>query len=430
MKARSFYPDQKSTTLYAMAGDDLSLYFDLDNLTPKQLADHISNIELTGLLQVANQYMGKPIDHVAMYEEFSREPWAEVLDFYRLCFQQMGITQVDKKNLQFHPHERFYESLSKTKPNIDLITLYLLSGSNKVLHKNEKALDISRAINSKMVFAKNAVKSGIPTPETIIFPKKEIDSKPVAEFLKHHKEVMLKIMGLGGARNVISITSLEEAKNYLEEYDGNMEVLFQRKVSTDTFTEMTVDLMISEKEIRIANVRKILFAEGLWVGNLIGSSVEITDEHKEILLKVGQYAQEMGHVSQEGLNCGIDFFISADEILVTEINARWTGGLFPAEMQKRLNLGKKDVIAFFDTVSVESLPLYKKFLSKHLFPNFDAGFSNVPIGFSPFPITINSREQIFIWHMIVGDLDAFKAAKSKALPDFDMPTADVLSINL
>tara|TARA_A100001037_G_scaffold290407_1_gene303195 strand:+ start:40 stop:1332 length:1293 start_codon:yes stop_codon:yes gene_type:complete len=430
MKAHSFFPDQTKSTLYAMAGDDCSLYFDLDKLTPKQLIDHTSNIELTGLLQVANLFMGKSYDHVAMFEQFNEKPWSNMLDFYYESFENMGIQPVNKNNMQFHPHDHFYESVIKKNSDKDFITLYLLSGSNEVIHNNKTALDISKAINSKMVFAEKAPHVGIPTPETLVFPKHQINSIQTEHFLKKHKDVMLKIMGLAGARNVTSIKSIEEARVYLAEYDENMEVIFQEKIPTEKFTEMTVDLRISDEEIRIANVRKILFAEGLWVGNLIGSSVELTKEQEEILLQVGKYAREMGYTSPEGLNCGIDYFVNKSETLITEINARWTGGLFPAEMMKRLNLGKRDVVAFFDTISIDSIQKYQEFMSEHLYPKSTAGFSNVPIGFSPFLVEIGEKNHFFIWHMIEGDLNAFQIAKREALDQHDMPTADLLSLDL
>ena len=59
---------------------------------------------------------------------------------------------------------------------------------------------------------------------------------------------------------------------------------------------MTVDLCIDHEEIKIANTRKILFADGLWVGNLISESVEISPEHQEILINVGKYARHHGYV--------------------------------------------------------------------------------------------------------------------------------------
>ena len=75
MTTHSFFPNQSRSVLFAMAGDDCSLYFDLDALTPKQQADHVSNVELTAMLQVAHLYIGNPTDHVAMFDEFQCSPW-------------------------------------------------------------------------------------------------------------------------------------------------------------------------------------------------------------------------------------------------------------------------------------------------------------------------------------------------------------------
>ena len=44
-------------------------------------------------------------------------------------------------------------------------------------------------------------------------------------------------------------------------------------------------------------------------------------------MQVGAYARDHGHVAEEGINCGIDYFVSGDEVIVTEINARWTGAI-------------------------------------------------------------------------------------------------------
>ena len=428
MTGHSYFPNQTATVLYAMAGDDCSLYFDIENLTPKQQADHTSNIDLTGMLQVANLYMGKPQDHAAMFDQFLTPPWSDLLNFYQRAFDEMGTQPITPSHRHFYPRDTFYSGVADNHPNVDLTTLYLVSGSNAPLHRSSAALEVSRAVNSKMVLARNAAEAGIPVPETLVCTKADLQSDRVAAFLAKHGEVMLKIMGLAGSRNVTSITNVQAGVDYIREYQADMEVVLQRKLAPDEFTEMTVDLVISNDEITVANVRRILFADGLWVGNLIGSSVLLTPAQEAVLLRVGEYVRNLGYVDANGLNCGIDYFVSDSEVLVTEINARWTGGLFPAEMTKRLELGNANVVAFFDTICKESLTQYQAFVSDNLYPQPEAAFANVPIGFSPYPITLEGQEMVFIWHMVVGDLDAFKEAKARALGKQDMRTADQLSL--
>ena len=147
----------------------------------------------------------------------------------------------------------------------------------------------------------------------------------------------------------------EECQTIVAEYKNEMMVLLQQKLDPHFYTEMTVDLMVSESDIRIANTRKILFAEGLWVGNLIGDSVQLTPAQESALINVGEYARHHGYSSDIGSNCGIDFFVGDDDsVIVTEINARWTGGLFPAEALKQLNNQNRDAVAFFDLVEKEA----------------------------------------------------------------------------
>jgi hypothetical protein len=221
--------------------------------------------------------------------------------------------------------------------------------------------------------------------------KRDLDSVEVSGFFDaHDNQVMVKLKGLAGARNVTSVAGLTECRDYVAEYPDDMEIVLQRKLDADEFTEMTVDLIVRDDGIEIANVRRILFPEGF--------------------------------------NCGIDYFVSADELLVTEINARWTGGLFPAEMIKRLNLGAQGTIAFFDMVSRDGFPRYRTFSEHTLYRGRDETFASLPLGFSPFAMPVEGREMHPVWQMVVGDIEAFKAAKREALAPGDLPTADRISL--
>ena len=206
-----------------------------------------------------------------------------------------------------------------------------------------------------------------------------------------------------------------------------MAVLLQERLDLDSYTEMTVDLIVKPDEIRIANVRKILFAGGLWVGNLIGESVSLADEHRALLLKVGDYARRHGYVTEEGSNCGVDFFIGQDgSIVVTEINARWTGGLFPAEILRQVGVAGRDAVAFFDIVPVARREEYLDFLDSRLINECDGSYAMVPIGFGCFPVSIDGAECFYTWQIVVGDLDAFKSSKRESLGPDVMPTADII----
>ena len=433
MKAGSFFPSLKYSSLFAMAGDDCSLFFDLENLTEKQKADHIANVELTAMLQIALACIGGPNDHLAVYDAYKRPEWKKILKKYHNFFERLVDQAIPLENFSYHPKFNFYESVSKylneNKNIADVVNFYMTSGSNSVIHNNEELLEINRNVNSKKHFAENAPSYGIPTPDTLIINKLELDNHNVFDFfLKHDNKIMIKLLGLAGARNVASICSVEEAQNYVAEYDNSMIILLQEKLNLDNFTEMTVDLCISHEEIKIANTRKILFAEGLWVGNLISESVKVSPEHQNILIKVGEYARHHGYVSPEGCNCGIDFFIGKnEEIFITEINARWTGGLFPAEILSKIN-NKRDAIPFFDVVPIEKKELYIDFLDKYLVGEFDGDFAMLPIGFGCFPVPIEGCDHFYTWQTVIGDLNAFKQTKNNELGEDIMPTSNLIKI--
>lgn len=442
MKAGSFFPGAHYSSLYAMAGDDCSLFFDLNDLTEKQQADHLSNIELTAMLQVALACIGHANDHLALYEEYQAPGWQKTLHRYHDFFSRMTNEVIPMEHFSYHPKHTYYQSVAKyTLDNpalTDVVNLYMSSGSNKLIHQSDELLEINRNVNSKKHFAENAPAFGIQVPDTLITTKAELHSKPVRDFFsKHQNRIILKLLGLAGSRNVTPVGGIPAAEAYIAEYADDMVVLLQERLSLEDYTEMTVDLVVSTDDIRIANTRKILFADGLWVGNLIGNSVSLTDEQTKALLHVGEYARHHGYVTDEGSNCGIDFFIGKDgSLIVTEINARWTGGLFAAQILSQIDAKgvdakdrdakDRDAVPFFDRVLIEERQAYVDFIEHHLVGEYDGEFAMVPIGFGCFPVPIEGQDYFYSWQMVIGDFNAFKQAKNKALAPGVMMTADII----
>ncbi len=174
----------------------------------------------------------------------------------------------------------------------------------------------------------------------------------------------------------------------------------------------------------------VSFAAVTRVGNLIGDSVTLRPEDEEMLLRVGEYARAHGYSAAEGLNLGIDYFVSDEDIVVTEINARWTGGLFPAQVISEVGLKGQDCVAFIDQVPVDRLADYRNFTSTFLKGQSPASFQSVPFGFGPFPVTVEGRDHIFVWQIVEGDFEAFKAAKNDTLGTDVLATADRISLVL
>ncbi len=429
MKIGSFFPNQSSPVFFALSADDLELHFLREKLTPKQLVDDAENKNLMCTLQVASLYMGKPEDNTSFYEEFKKNSWNKVLFRYHNFFTNMGINPISLENVFYYSMDSYYDTVEQDRGDIELVAIHLVSGSNLMLHQDSQSLSMSQTVNSKMYLARTASENDILVPETMVCKKGDLNNPEVKEFLKNYgPEVMLKVMGLSGARNVTSVNSIEAAREYLSEYSEDLELVLQKKLDHSEWTEMTVDLIVSDSTIEIANTRKILFSNGLWVGNYLNANLELDKSQKEELIKVGEYARKLGYSCPEGLNCGIDFFINGSDILITEINARYTGGLFPAEMLKRIGMDKstEGAVAFFDMVSVLNLEEYLNFVDRHLFGNSKHDFSIAPMGFSPYVIDIDGESKVNVWQVVVGDFEEFKEVKKHELKPSEMQACEMI----
>ena len=234
---------------------------------------------------------------------------------------------------------------------------------------------------------------------------------------------MVKLLGLAGARNVFQAASVQDCKDQIAEFPAQSPVLLQEILDTGRWREMTVDLTITPESVVISNVRQILFAGGKWVGNFISPELPLTPAHQATLERVGAYARDQGHVAAEGVNCGVDYFIDGDDVTVTEINARWTGGLFPAEFLRRLATAQP-AVAFFDVIPCDAMAALQQFQRQHLYqPGSPRDFAYVPMGFTPFRMPVADVDCFFVWQVVVGDFGQFVAACDGAMPEGCFATA-------
>lgn len=432
-KFGAFVPGQDAVTDFVMYADDCLLHFTEPQWTDKQREDHEANVVLTAMLQVALLFMGRSKDYAALHDTFLEPRWQDALQRYHRAFGQLFGDVIALEHLHYHPRDGFYESVAQSRPPVELLSLYMVSGSNLALHDDPEAWALSQRVNSKMHFAATAPAAGLPVPETLVLTKAALASPAAAAFFAAHKPpIMVKIQGLAGARNVTAVSGLEAAQAFVADFDDELQVLLQERLDPAEFTEMTVDLTVSDSEIDITNVRQILFAQGLWVGNYISDRLQLTAQQRNACLAVGRYVRELGYSSPEGFNCGIDFFVpkdpTRDDLVVIEINARWTGGLFPAHLLERLGVRDQHSIAFIDVVSASSFEDYLQFVEAHLqAPTAAVAFQLLPMGFSPFPQVIDGDEKLYVWQVVTGDFEAFKVAKRQQLGDGQLPTADLIS---
>ena len=434
MYAAPFIPGQTMSTIFVVTSDDASLHFDPDNLTERQKRDEAESQSMVGFLQMAQMGLGTPANHIMLYEQFGEAPWPEVLERYAAFFTRMGATPIPAEHCHLHPVKGYYDSIAAALPDTDSITLYMTTGANSVLHKDPQAYAISQNVNSKFHFAENAPGFGIPVPDTLVTTKGQLYGPDVAVFMaRHENDIMVKTLGMGGSRNVIRAGSLAEVVDYVTEFNDDWQVLLQQRLDPDDFTEMTADLTIRDNDVSISNVRKILFSDGVWVGNYISPNVEVPAAHEQHLLRVGDYVRRQGYSAPEGLICGVDYFIRNDtaDFIATEINCRWTGGLFATEMLRQIGATQESCIAFIDLVIGDKFEDYLHFIDQHLWDKErqDAPFHIIPLGVSPARQMIDGKEHFYTWQMIAGDFEAFKHTRRDELGDGVLMLAEAIDIS-
>jgi len=423
MKAGAYAPNRPDVTLYVMSGDDIPMYFDMDSLTPKQQADHQVNVDLLGHQQVSLMAISKPQDYVAVYEDFKQPPYAALLARFHALQSSLGLAMVPLDHLVYAAKENFYEAVAANLPPVEMVNLLMVSPSNQALHADQEGIERNLKLNSKFHFAENAASFGIPTPETLITSQPLTgNAQAEAFFAKHRGQVMLKMTGFAGGRNVTSISDSSAGDRYLEDYDDALPVILQQKIPLNRFEEWTIDLHITDREISVDNVRRIMLADGLWIGNLHPTDYPLTAEQEAILINVGKYARSFGFGSADGNNFGIDFFIGPDgEIVVTEVNPRWTAGLFSSELLDRLHVSTA-AVAYYDLVAKDRSLEYLDYVESRLPGRSSGSFEIIPLGFMPFDV--DGQAFVSVWSIVIGGFAAFRAEAKQRFGPGSFPNAD------
>lgn len=433
MKADAYSPSLRVAAMHAMSSDDVPLYFDMDKLTKKQKQDHMEMCMLIGMLQICLIAISKPEDYVGVYEAIERQPFKEILERYYGMMLKAGFEVVPRDHLITASVDRFYEELADKLPAVEAINFLMVSRSNEVIHGDSAAIDRNIKLNSKFHFAENAPGYGIPIPETLcVSPPLNGNAEVDSLFARHGNQIMLKMPGTPGGRNVMAVSTVADADEALKEhYSGLADVVLQQRLDLGMYEEWTVDLLVTDRSITIDNCRHILLADGIWVGNHIPPENPLTDAQKAVLLNVGEYARSFGLGSPEGNNLGIDFFIGKDgDIIVTEINPRWTAGLFPSEILKRLGRTDRHAIAYFDRLTMDSYSQYLDYVEQRLPSAEERSFDVMPIGFSPFDLEVDGQQILNVWLVVRGDFAAFRDEVKGLFGPGNFPAADLIPVEL
>ena len=431
MKFGSFSPGLKPPTLHALRADDIPMYFDMDNLTAKQADDFKESNVIGAMLQTCLMGISKPEDYIAVFEEVMHPPFDDVAKRYNAIMQKVGLPVVPLDHLIATPIETFYEHVADNLPDVEIVDFMMVSPSNQILHGSKEAVDVIFKLNSKFHFARNAPSFGIPVPESLaVAPPLANQANVESLFSRHNNRIMMKVDGMPGGRNVTPVSTVAEADEILAEvYPSSTEVVLQQRLDLQEYEEWTVDLLVTDGEITVDNTRQILLSDGNWVGNHIPPVSSLTSEQEALLINVGKYAQSFGFGTAEGSNMGIDYFIGKDgSIIVTEINPRWTAGLLPSEVLKRVGTTDQHTIAYFDMIKLDDYEQYLSYVEQHLPGTRDESFDVIPIGFSPFPLDMEGTDMCYVWLVVRGDFVAYREDVQSQFTEGNFPVSAQIPI--
>ncbi|MEO2182269.1 MAG: hypothetical protein ABGY43_08190 [bacterium] len=432
MRFGSFSPGLSAPTLHALRADDIPMYFDMDNLTPKQAEDFAESNIIGAMLQTCMMGISKPEDYIAVFAAVTQPPFDEVVKRYNTMMQKAGLSVVPLDHLIPTPVETFYEHVADNLPEVDVVDFMMVSPQNQILHGSSAAVDVIYKLNSKYHFAQNAPTFGIPVPESLaVTPPLANQGDIEGLFSRHKNQIMMKLDGMPGGRNVIPVSSVAEADNILTEvYPTATEVVLQQRLNLLAFEEWTVDLLVTDDAITVDNTRHILLSEGNWVGNHIPPVSPLTSEQEALLINVGKYAQSFGFGTPEGSNLGIDYFIGKDgSIVVTEINPRWTAGLLPSEVLKRVGSTGQHTIAYFDMIKQDDYEQFFEYVEQRLPGARSGSFDVMPIGFSPYPIDMEGTEMCYVWIVVRGDFVAYRDELQTQFGQGSFPVATQIPVD-
>ena len=112
----------------------------------------------------------------------------------------------------------------------------------------------------------------------------------------------------------------------------------------------------------------------------------------------------------EGLRANPD-----NEIIVTEINPRWTAGLFPTEALRRVDRRGQDAVAHFELIDINQYAGFLDFIAENLPGQSRHDWSIMHLGFSPFNMEVDGVTCVYCWLIILGSFAAYREAAQTLL---------------
>lgn len=399
--------DSKDRILYALDAEESSMIKPESELSEKEKeidTEYVMNNTTWALSMYA---WSKPGDCFMLDDEYKKYP--HIIGWLQKIYNRLGFKLT--QNIVYAPPKKFAEQAVKIAEleNYDVIASICFSFNSKDIYRTESYIEPNVKVNSKTSLFEFAEKFGFSVPKTV---NTTIDSLNtiLSKFNFPDKSIFLKFNGLGGGNSVKQIKTEDELNTIINSVSGSTEVMIQEKIGDEYLETISVGLSYPDKIVWWPTRVKMI-SETNWYGNIFLPDLNLNDTQKENLERIAKAVRENGYCHEKGLLVGFDGFIGKNELLITEINARYYGSCPPTQILTRLGLlGKVQAVSSFDYIHESDAERYMEFFEKHLYDNSkNEDFSVIPMGFSAYL----EKNQRIVNYIVIGNFEAFCDAVKK-----------------
>lgn len=390
-------PSKVKRNIYCMMGDEALMFCSECTLSKVQYYQHsiinkIIPYYTMALIPVSNSH------DILIIDEYYKK-YMSIFNKYIDIYRKYNLSF--SKNIVFTKQHNIYQKASEISTIHDnLISICFSYALNEYININNK-LKITALVNSKINLCNIALEAKLSIPFSVVVQKKDLVKIRTLE-----NPFILKTDGMGGGFNVTLINSLQKLQNIIKPFTSQDYFVMQQVLDKTQYQEGIADFCIQKESIVLLNIRTKLVCDGKWFGNIFTSNNKILNLKQFTQLKKCINAlRDIGYKSRSGLIVGIDFFFDSTEVYITDINARWTGGLPIALLRQKLNCEHNNGIAYVDKINKNNIQDYLEYCNT----NFSQA-RVFPVSFGP----SENRNKFYVWTFIIGNYKQYL----NTLPDF------------
>lgn len=215
------------------------------------------------------------------------------------------------------------------------LSTFLFGAHANGVHMDQKWYDITKRMNSKNDFIAQCELLGVPTPQTIMFDRKdEMDMNTICEQLTFPLYIKTDVSVSGrGVMRCQHIQSLSEALLFLDD-----DAPFQLQQEVDAVAFLNVQYRVRSGSLERYAVTQQLLSGFEHSGNCYPALCEPWD----LTDPIAQYMFDHGMKDV----FAFDVVVSQDHICVLECNPRYNGASYPTGIAQKLDIPSWKAITF------------------------------------------------------------------------------------